>query len=266
MAWAPWQSIVVAISGWVNRQQQEVIDGLYRDNRVPREKLMDTFRPFGVLTRASGSLVAAACLGVVLLRAAAVSADQPSARLYDAPAEVTAGLSDKTLSQKSGWQQVREEDAAHRFKGCAVFLNDKVVAVLHAARAAVDLYSRQTRELKLCAQLCPLDGDGTEIDPASLAIKENTPSTVSLEVGLRSPGRAPRRIVYTLNVGEPFVKTAAQGAAKLRVRSPCRYAVAPDFFGDDIVVDAAALPVHHAEIPSENFLLHMMHDGQAIVR
>ena len=28
MAWTPWHFLVVAISGWVNREQQEVIDYL----------------------------------------------------------------------------------------------------------------------------------------------------------------------------------------------------------------------------------------------
>jgi len=39
----------------------------------------------------------------------------------------------------------------------------------------------------------------------------------------------------------------------------------PDFFGDDIVVDAAAIPLGRAELPSENFLIHMMHAGEAIL-
>ena len=41
--------------------------------------------------------------------------------------------------------------------------------------------------------------------------------------------------------------------------------VLPDFFADDIVVDAAELPVATAELPSENFLLHMLPGGDAMV-
>jgi len=39
MTWTPWQFIVVAIAGWMNRQQQEVIEHLKEENRVLREKL-----------------------------------------------------------------------------------------------------------------------------------------------------------------------------------------------------------------------------------
>jgi len=39
MTWTPWQFIVVAIAGWMNRQQQEMIEHLTEENRVLREKL-----------------------------------------------------------------------------------------------------------------------------------------------------------------------------------------------------------------------------------
>jgi len=53
--------------------------------------------------------------------------------------------------------------------------------------------------------------------------------------------------------------------ARLRVEAPCRFAVMPDFFADDIVVDGAALPVAEADLPSDNFLLHLLPDRQAMV-
>lgn len=39
----------------------------------------------------------------------------------------------------------------------------------------------------------------------------------------------------------------------------------PDFFADDIVVDAAQIPIATAELPSENFLIHLLPDRNAIV-
>jgi hypothetical protein len=41
--------------------------------------------------------------------------------------------------------------------------------------------------------------------------------------------------------------------------------VLPDFFGDDILLDASTIPLARTEVPSENFLLHLVHGGQAIV-
>ena len=39
MTFTPWQFIVVAVAGWMNRQQQEVIEYLRTENRILREKL-----------------------------------------------------------------------------------------------------------------------------------------------------------------------------------------------------------------------------------
>ena len=39
MIWKPWTFFAVAIAGWMNRQQQEVISYLREENRILREKL-----------------------------------------------------------------------------------------------------------------------------------------------------------------------------------------------------------------------------------
>ncbi len=39
MTWTPWQFFLVAIAGWMNRQQQEAISYLRTENRILREKL-----------------------------------------------------------------------------------------------------------------------------------------------------------------------------------------------------------------------------------
>ena len=39
MTWTPWHFMLVAIAGWMNRQQQDVIAYLTEENRILREKL-----------------------------------------------------------------------------------------------------------------------------------------------------------------------------------------------------------------------------------
>jgi hypothetical protein len=39
MTWTPWHFIVVAVAGWMNRRQQEVIEYPREENRILREKL-----------------------------------------------------------------------------------------------------------------------------------------------------------------------------------------------------------------------------------
>jgi hypothetical protein len=50
----------------------------------------------------------------------------------------------------------------------------------------------------------------------------------------------------------------------VRVASQSRFAVMPDFFADDIVVDARALPPAKAELPSDSFLMNLLGNGEAV--
>ena len=58
---------------------------------------------------------------------------------------------------------------------------------------------------------------------------------------------------------------SSSSADWLAIEAPCRFVAIPDFFADDIVVDAADIPVDAAELPSENFLLHFLAGGDALV-
>jgi hypothetical protein len=70
---------------------------------------------------------------------------------------------------------------------------------------------------------------------------------------------------FRLKRGDSTVQVEpGSGAARLRVQCPGRYVVLPDFFADDIAIDAGRLPVAAADLPSENFVLHLTGNGQAI--
>jgi hypothetical protein len=71
---------------------------------------------------------------------------------------------------------------------------------------------------------------------------------------------------FKLKRGDPAVEVAPLANAKaLRVGCPGRFAVLPDFFSDDIVIDARKIPLETIEVPSENFLLHPTSGGDALV-
>jgi hypothetical protein len=95
---------------------------------------------------------------------------------------------------------------------------------------------------------------------------ENTPAAAAVDATLRSADGGELTARYQLDLGQVFLRTEArQGAKALRVTAPCRFVVLPDFFADDIVVDATETPVARAELPSENFLLQMLPGGQSVV-
>lgn len=74
------------------------------------------------------------------------------------------------------------------------------------------------------------------------------------------------KLRFKLKRGDPAVEVSALEKAKaLRVGCAGRFAVLPDFFSDDIVIDARRIPLASVEVPSENFLLHPTSSGDALV-
>ncbi len=213
----------------------------------------------------------ARCLGMLsatLLGAIAsigVAAD-PSACLYDAPAASAVPLTAAGLSERAGWNRIEEDNTSHVFQGTAVLTNDKIAAVLSKDVPELAVYSRQTQELSLCALLRPVCREQSDLKMRRVAIHENTSASVVVDAECVTADGQACHISFELAAGAAFVKTTAgKGVTTLTVKSPCRFAVLPDFFGDDMVLDAEQLGVSQAQIPAENFLLQMIGGGDAIL-
>jgi hypothetical protein len=100
----------------------------------------------------------------------------------------------------------------------------------------------------------------------SVAIAKNSPDAVAVDAVFAVAGGRKLALRYELAMGQVFVRTEPRDGAKaLCVAAPCRFIVLPDFFADDIVADAADIPVPAADLPSENFLLHMLGAGEAVL-
>ena len=98
-----------------------------------------------------------------------------------------------------------------------------------------------------------------------MAVVENTRAGACLEATFETAKGAEIAGRFRIKRGDVSVQAEpGTGAGKLRVECPGRFGVLPDFFADDITVDATRLPLDAAELPSENFVLHLTGDGDAI--
>jgi len=185
--------------------------------------------------------------------------------LFDTGVSSPDPLGRDALSKKTRWTRLPEDDTDHVFQGDAVFMNDRLAVVLRPSGPGAEVYAASPAGPTQRAVLAPVSGDrGARL--ASVAIVENTPSVVAVDATFKAADGEPLVLRYELEMGQVFVRTEARaGASGLRVQAPCRFVVLPDFFADDIVVDATEIPVPQAELPSENFLLHMLPGGEAIV-
>ena len=160
-----------------------------------------------------------------------------------------------------------EDDTTHKFLGDAVVLNDRLALVARRGGPGAELYSLEAQGPLLRAVLTPAGA----VPPgklASIKIAGNEPGEVAIDVTFQSPGGKTLGLRYELAMGQPFVGTEPIRGTEttgLSVVAPCRFVVLPDFFADDIVIDAAEIPVATAELPSENFLLHLLPDRDAML-
>ena len=196
--------------------------------------------------------------------------------LYDTGAAASAPLSPDAIARRPGWVKLPEDETERRFAGDAVLLNDRLALVLRRGAAAAELYARGEKEYQLRAGLTPVGrianpsyqdrrisnpsyNDASDAKLGAISIVENGPGEVIVDAEFAAAGGGRCTERFSLAMGQTFVRTEArQGPKALAVDAPCRYLVLPDFFADDIVVDAAEIPVASAELPSENFLLQML--------
>jgi hypothetical protein len=162
------------------------------------------------------------------------------------------------IESKAGWTKAGEPGP---IRGDAVLTNGRISVVVRKSGAA-DLYSSTAARARVL-----LEGAGG--DPVSrldrISVTESSKGAVAVEiVGPSKNGTAAATL--RLKKGDPVLEaTPGAGAARVRVEAPSRFVVFPDFFADDIVVDAGKIPAASIEAPSENFLLHLAGKGDSIV-
>lgn len=218
---------------------------------------------------ASSTRLAAASVAALfwLLQGPALSAEPlaPSVSVFDTGAASHTPRSPQSVARKGGWAKLPEDHPAHTFRGDAVLANDRLTAVFRRNASGVELYAHGEQGPLLRAVLRPMAGNVTA-RLTSVAVVENTPTEAALDAAFQCPDGQRAAVRFELQLGQVFVKTKARGPVDaLRLEAPCRFLVMPDFFADDLVVDATELPTGTADLPGENFLLHMVGRGEAVV-
>lgn len=217
----------------------------------------------------SNRLCRAAWLGVMFLSlpSLGVSSEPPGmiVRVFDTGAPSPVPLPGQAVANRDAWTRLPEDQTDHRFRGDAVLSNDRITVVFRRNGPGAELYAHGEKGPILRAVLTPTAGK-----PAarivSVAVAGNTAGQAAVDAAFRMPEGKQAAVRFGLQLGQVFVKTEPLGKRHaLRLEAPCQFVVMPDFFADDIVVHAAELPTGNAELPGENFLLHMVGRGEAIV-
>lgn len=187
--------------------------------------------------------------------------------LLDTDAAHQETYTEKELTQKSGWQIVPEDHLPHHFRGDTVLLNDKLIVVLRRAAGRAEVYTRRGDKLKKRALLIAKDEKNQPAKSiAAVKILENNPGVVMLETTFQTESHRQLTARLRLTTGQNYLEIVpGQGMKNLLYRADCRHVVVPDFFGDDLVYRAESLPAGTLPLPAENFFLHLVNRGGAII-
>jgi hypothetical protein len=170
------------------------------------------------------------------------------------------------LTAKSGWSQISTPEKTAAFKGDAVITNGRILGVLRKHGYGMELYSLKSygQAIKLNLQLLSSSSQGADhLDQVTLV--ENTKGAACLDASYQTITGETVAAKFRLKRGEVSVQVEPGASAdRLRVRCRSRFVVLPDFFADDIVIDARTIPAKTAELPSDNFVLHLADNGGCI--
>ena len=158
------------------------------------------------------------------------------------------------------WPHIPQDKTADSFKGDAVMSNGRIIAVLRKQASAVEVYAVKPDQrvvARLGLRLVNFAGEpATRLE--RIALVENTKDSACLEASFKTAKGTEVAGKFRIKRGDAFIQAEpGAGAGKLHVDCPGRFVVLPDFFADDITVDATKLPVASAELPSENLVLHL---------
>ena len=208
-------------------------------------------------------------LAAIFLALALIAGAPPRERIeaWDTGKPSESALDTKAFAARSGWKAIDQGTGGATVRGDAVFTNGRVLAVLRKETSELDLYAVTKEGIARRATVTPQRKNG--IAAGSLektVVTDRTRSTVQVKATFRSKKGTRTEVQFRLKRGEVLLEVSpGTGAESLRVKCSGRFALLPDFFADDIVLDARAMPSKNVDVPSEHFILQPTADGDSIV-
>lgn len=188
---------------------------------------------------------------------------RPGIVVWDTVRSLAKEPSAAALAGKNNWNTVPVDKTVESFAGDAIVSNGRIAAVLRRGQPGVELHGVGGAK-RVQLRLLTAAGEPTgELERATLI--ENTRGVASIEATFKTSKGAKAFCRMRLKRGDVALQIEpGTAAAKLNVECTGRFVVLPDFFADDITIDAHRVPLNSVELPSENFVLHLSGEDEAI--
>ena len=172
----------------------------------------------------------------------------------------------RSQADRKGWSEIALPGTLDAFKGDTVMSNGRIILVARKQSPALAVYAVRPEGAVARLTLRLTDDKGQPTGPLErVSLVEAAKAAACLEVTGKTAGGTSITARVRLKRGDVALQVEpGAGAGRLRVECPARYVVMPDFFADDIVVDARTLKVDQTEIPTDNFVMHLAGKGDAL--
>jgi hypothetical protein len=164
------------------------------------------------------------------------------------------------------WKPIPIQVKTHIVQGDAGFRNGKILGVLRKQSSEVDVFSDGSGGPIRRMALKVVSNQGQSADHLDrVNLVENTRGAIALEATYKTAKGEDITAKFRVRRGDVSIQVEpGVNTGSLKVVCPSRFVVLPDFFADDIVIDARTIPPDTAELPSDNFVMHLTGDADAI--
>ncbi len=159
-------------------------------------------------------------------------------------------------------QPVARDTMLEAFKGDAAVSNGRIKATVRKD-GAIELGDGAAIHARIALLAA---GGEPAVKFEKIALAENARAGATLDVSGKTAKGEVLSAKIRMKLGEVALEfQPGPGAAKVRIGTPGRFLILPDFFSDDVLIDARRIPPAAIDLPSENFLLHLADGGAAAV-
>ncbi len=186
----------------------------------------------------------------------------PAVAVYDTLKSSATPLAGEALIGKTGWTEVKG-GAGHTFKGDMVLANDYLALVVRRGAKAAEAYAAGASGFVQRADLLPADAGAAVLKSFDLV---RTADSATARCTFTSSDGKTFGLDLALVAGQAYVRTQPrQATSAIRIQAPCGTVVLPDFFADDIIVEAGDVSAASAELPNDHFLIHLLGRGECLL-
>jgi hypothetical protein len=170
------------------------------------------------------------------------------------------------VQKRAGWNVLR--DRATPIAGAAWLGNRSIGVAFRKGAPAAEFYAMMPGGAwKKLTELTPAGAGGDRAKAIrSFRVRENYLDEIVLDVSFETAAGKSLVVRYRMQQNRAYIETEArEGAESVVATCGSAFAVVPDWFGGDLVVNAAKTAAERVRFPRENQLLQLVEGGDAIL-